>query len=36
MDDERAPGAGEILLWPVCAEPQAPAGSDDEKPNIIR
>ena len=34
MDDERAPGAVEILLRPVRAEPRPPAPGDDEKPNL--
>ena len=29
--DERAPGAAQILFRPLSAEPQAPAGGDDEK-----
>ena len=36
MDDERAAGATEILLRPVCAEPHAPAAGDDQKPDLIR
>ena len=36
MDDKRAPGAAEILLRPVCAEPLAPTAGDDQKPDLIR
>ena len=36
MHDERAAGATEILLRPVCAEPHAPAAGDDQKPDLIR
>ena len=36
MHDERAAGAIEILLWPICAEPHAPAAGDDQKPNLIQ
>ena len=34
VDDQRAPGAVQILLRPVGAEPQAPAGGDDEKRDL--
>ena len=36
MHDERAAGAIEILLWPICPEPDAPAAGDDQKPDLIR
>jgi hypothetical protein len=36
MGDERAPGAIEILLRPIAAEPHATASGDDQKANLIR
>jgi len=36
MHDERAAGASEILLRPVCAEPHALAAGDNQKPDLIR
>jgi hypothetical protein len=36
MHDERTAGAIEILLRPICAKPHAPAGGDDQKPDLIR
>jgi hypothetical protein len=36
MRDERAPGAAEILLRPVRAEPLPPTAGDDHKPDLIR
>ena len=36
MHDERTAGATEILLRPICAEPNAPAAGDDQKPDLIR
>ena len=36
VGDQRAPGAVQILLRPVGAEPQAPAGGDDEKRDLNR
>jgi hypothetical protein len=35
VDDKRAPGAAEILLRPVRAEPRAPTAGDDHKPDLI-
>ncbi len=35
VDDERAPRTAEILLRPVRAEPDPPAGGDDQKPDLI-
>jgi hypothetical protein len=36
MRDKRAASAIEVLLWPICPEPHAPAAGDDQKPNLIR